>query len=242
MPLEVIGAGFGRTGTMSLYHALNELGYPCYHMAEVFKDLRQGNHLRFWHSVAEAPAGTQHDWETVFADMRATVDFPAASVWRELLAAYPDAKVLLSMHPKGADAWYESAWETIYYGERYWQFDLVKRLTTTGRLFGEMTGKLIWNRALQGAMPDRAKAVERYEQHLAEVKAAVPPERLLVYTVTEGWEPLCDFLGVPVPATPFPNVNERAQFKRMIAVLRYGVIGALLATAVALAALVTYLF
>lgn len=241
MSLELIGAGFGRTGTMSIYHALNELGFPCYHMAEVLKDLRQGDHLRFWHSVAQAEAGSQHDWEAVFAGKRATVDFPAASVWRELVAAYPEAKVLLTVHPKGAEAWYESAFETIYYTERYWQFELIRRLTGVGRRVSDMVRELVWQRSLNGAMPDRKRTIEQYEQHLAEVRAAVPAERLLVYSVSEGWGPLCAFLGVPEPDTPFPNVNERAQFKRRISVLRYGVVAAIALVGLVVAASVAVL-
>jgi len=95
MPLEIIGAGFGRTGTMSLYTALNQLGFPCYHMVEVIGNKANKSHLDFWRRVAHTPPGTQHDWNTVFANYTAAVDNPACCVWRELLAAYPRAKVIL---------------------------------------------------------------------------------------------------------------------------------------------------
>ena len=234
MPIEVIGAGFGRTGTMSTYEALNQLGFPCYHMAEVFKDMPKGDHLAFWHEVGQSSPGTQHDWERVFADKRATVDFPAASVWKELIEAYPEAKVLLTEHPRGGDAWYESVYDTIYYGERYWQFKLLGKLLPPARRFIDMSRALVWQRALNGAMPDRARAVSEYERHLAEVKAAVPGDRLLVFQVNQGWEPLCEFLGVPVPDEPFPNVNKRAQFRRMIRTVQAGVVGTLTLLALAI--------
>ncbi|MEM6708920.1 MAG: sulfotransferase family protein [Pseudomonadota bacterium] len=223
MPLEVIGAGYGRTGTMSTYEALKTLGFPCYHMKEVFADVRQGTHLEFWTAVAEAPPGSQHDWERVFSEMCAAVDFPASCCWRELLEAYPNAKVLLTVHPGGATAWFDSAFETIYFTERYWQFRVVGTLVPAARRFARMCRRLIWERTLAGTMPDPAAAAARYDAHLAEVRAAVPAERLLEFDVRDGWEPLCAFLGVPVPPTPFPRINEREAFKRTIRTLRYGV-------------------
>ena len=89
-------------------------------------------------------------------------------------------------------------------------------MTPFGRKFGDMSRKLIWKRNHRDTMPDRAKAVAEYERHIADVKATVPPEKLLVFTVDQGWEPLCAFLGVPVPDTPFPNVNDRAEIQKAI--------------------------
>ena len=132
----------------------------------------------------------------VFANYTATADFPGCSVWRELAAAYPEAKVLLTLHPKGPDAWFESAIDTIYFTENAWQFRVLELLTPFGRKFGDMSHKLIWGRTLNGVMGDKAKAVARYDAYVGEVKAAVPPDKLLVFKVTDGWEPLCSFLGV----------------------------------------------
>ncbi|HVZ45915.1 MAG TPA: sulfotransferase [Ramlibacter sp.] len=216
MALKVIGAGFGRTGTMSLYTALNQLGLPCYHMIEVLKNPRNRTHLDFWLRVARGTGGEQHDWEQVFEHYAAAVDNPACCVWRELLAAYPDAKVILTTHPRGAAAWYDSTIDTIYFTESMWQFKVLEALTPFGAKFGEMSRKLIWQRTLHGTMNDRARAIARHDEHVAEVKAAVPPERLLVFSVDEGWGPLCRFLGVAEPQSPFPNVNDRAQIKAEI--------------------------
>ncbi|MGE0387191.1 MAG: sulfotransferase family protein [Gammaproteobacteria bacterium] len=238
MPLEVIGAGFGRTGTMSTWEALRQLGLPCYHMVEVIGPKQNKGHLEFWQRVANAPAGTQHDWERVFANYRAAVDNPACCVWRELMAAYPDARVLLTLHPKGAEAWYESTIDTIYFTETLWQFKVLEWFTPFGRRFGDMAHKLIWQRSHRGTMNDRAAAIAHYQRHVEEVKAAVPPERLLVYSVDQGWEPLCAFLGLPVPEAPFPNVNDRAQVKQAIAGMTRGayvIIGVLGAAVAALA-------
>lgn len=215
MALQVIGAGFGRTGTMSIFTALNQLGYPCYHMVEVIRNPANTGHLDFWSRVADTPPGRAHDWEQVFANYTAMVDFPGSCVWPELVAAYPDAKVLMTLHPKGGSAWYDSALETIYFTENRWFWKVLEALTPFGRKMGPMCRKLIWQRTLGGTMHDRAAAVAQYERHLADVVATVPPEKLLVFTADQGWEPLCAFLGVPVPDTPFPNVNDRAQFQTM---------------------------
>lgn len=216
MPLKLIGAGFGRTGTMSTYAALNQLGFPCYHMIEVLRNKANKAHLNFWCRVADAPEGRQQDWEQVFGRYTAAVDNPACCVWRELAAAYPDAKVMLSVHPRGPEAWFDSTMETIYFTESRWQFKVLEAVTPFGRKFGPMSRKLIWQRSLRNTMPDRAQAIAQYKRHIEDVKAALPPERLLVFSVDQGWKPLCDFLDVPVPNTEFPNINDRADFQKII--------------------------
>ncbi len=216
MTLKVIGAGYGRTGTMSTYSALKQLGFPCYHMIEVLQNKANKSHLDFWRMVANSPPGTKHDWEQVLGEYTAAVDNPTCCVWRELMAAYPDAKVLLTLHPRGPEAWYESTMDTIYFTENVWQFKVLEFFTPFGRKFGDMSRKLIWQRNHKGTMEDRARAIAQYKQHIEDVRAAVPPEKLLIFTVTEGWAPLCKFLGLPVPATPFPNVNDREEVKKII--------------------------
>src|SRR3984957_10772434 len=132
------------------------------------------------------------------------------------LAAYPDAKVLLTLHPRGAEAWYDSTMDTIYFSENMWQFKVLEWLTPFGRKFGDMAHKLIWQRSLQGTMTDKTKAIARYEAYVDEVKAAVPADKLLVFKVDQGWAPPCAFLGVPRPTTEFPNLNDRAALKKAI--------------------------
>lgn len=216
MSLKVIGAGFGRTGTFSVCTALNQLGYPCYHMFEVIDNKENKSHLDFWCNVANGKAGSQYNWDQVFFKYSATVDSPACCVWRELVLAYPDAKVVLTVHPRGADAWYESTIDTIYASETMWQFKVLELVTPFGRKFGYMSRKLIWQRLLKGTMNGRSKAIERYDEHIAEVIAEVPAEKLLVFSADQGWKPLCEFLGVPEPSTDFPNVNDRAAIKQAI--------------------------
>ena len=222
MTLRVIGAGLGRTGTHSTQLALNQLGFPCYHMTEVLLNKENKSHLDFWRKVANSPPGTQHDWELIFAKYAASVDNPGCCVWRELVAAYPDAKVLLTLHPRGAAAWYESTMDTIYFTESRWQFKVLETLTPFGRKFGDVSRKLVWGRTLKGVMDDKAAAMARYDAYVGEVKAAVPPDKLLIFKATDGWDPLCAFLGVAPPATKFPNVNDRAEFQKNIAGINNG--------------------
>jgi hypothetical protein len=216
MALQIIGAGFGRTGTWSTFAALNQLGFPCYHMREVILNKANKGDLDFWRKVANTPPGTRHEWDRVFAGYTATVDNPACCVWKDLMDVYPDAKILLTLHPRGAEAWYESTIDTIYFTENLWQFKVMEWLTPFGRKFGDMSRKLVWGRTLKGVMDDKAKAVARYNAYVEEVKAVVPPEKLLIFKVTDGWGPLCRFLDVPEPKEPFPNLNDRASIKKII--------------------------
>jgi len=242
MALEVIGAGFGRTGTDSMRVALNELGFPCYHMIEVLQNPQNKSHLDFWRNVANTPEHAPHDWNAVFANYRAAVDNPACCVWRDLMAFYPGAKVILTLHPRGAEEWYQSTVETIYFTENRWQFKVLQIFTPFGRKFGDMSHKLIWGRSHRGTMADRATAVAFYNQHIEEVKAVVPAERLLVFSADQGWEPLCKFLGVPVPATPFPRVNDRASIKKMLNGITRGAYAILAGLALATAAVAYLVF
>ena len=222
MTIKIVGAGYGRTGTLSTRQALNTLGFPCYHMHDVIGQEMKPGHLEFWLKVARSPAMSQHDWGRVFSDFSATIDNPASCVWQELMQAYPDAKVLLTLHPKGAQAWYESTINTIYFTRTSWQFKVVEFFTPFGRKIGEMTHKLIWQRNHKASMEDRDAAIAEYYKHIELVKASVPADKLLVFSADQGWNPLCEFLGVEAPDEDFPNVNDRAQIKETIAGITSG--------------------
>ena len=203
MSLKVIGAGLGRTGTASLKVALEQLlGVRCYHMSEAF-----GNPANppLWLRAAKGDA----DWEAIFKGYGATVDYPACGFWRELAAHYPNAKVLLSV--RDPDKWFESTRETIL-------SDGIRELTSLTpdkEFFQETVFK-----DYVGHFGDRAFITSYFKRHNEEVQRAIPKERLLVYDVSQGWEPLCKFLGVPVPKTAFPHVNVRQDFDAMIAAMR----------------------
>ena len=203
MGLDIIGAGFGRTGTLSLKVALEQLGFErCYHMVEV---IANEGHADFWLDAIE---GRPVDWNAIFAGFRATVDWPACHYWRELAAHYPEAKVLLSVRP--ADGWYESVHETIYRAMTETPMDEVPP-SVRNQL--TMARKLVLEGDFGGRFEDRAHAIGVYEAHNQAVEDAFEPDRLLVYEVGSGWAPICAFLDVPVPEDDFPRVNDRESFR-----------------------------
>jgi hypothetical protein len=216
MTLEVIGAGFGRTGTMSLKVALEELGIrPCYHMSEVFT---HPEHVELWRAAAQ---GKQVDWERIFGGYRATVDWPACTFYGELMEEYPDAKVILTV--RDPQRWYESAYNTIYTMTRaassspvFYLASLVFPRAKGVKRARRMIEEIVWERDLDGRFEDREYAIETFERHNEKVEQSVTPEKLLVYEVKEVWGPLCEFLGVEVPDKPFPQLNDSAVFRGRI--------------------------
>jgi hypothetical protein len=198
MTLQVVGAGVGRTGTLSLKVALERLlGGPCYHMAEVFA---HPEHVAPWH---EAARGGAPDWQALFTGYRAAVDWPAAAFWPELMEAFPDALVVLSV--RDADSWWRSANGTIF-----------PSIDRAGGEWRAMIGDLFANR-FTPALTDREACIAAFERHNAEVRRRTPKERLLEWRAAEGWEPLCAALGVPVPEEPFPRVNSSEEFHARLA-------------------------
>jgi len=194
MALEVIGTGFGRTGTDSMREALTILGFgPCHHMFEVIQNPEQK--ARWRAHVAGEPVG----WEALFEGYRSCVDWPSAHYWRELVAAYPNAKVLLTW--RSAESWWESFDKTI--GAGIAKHTDMQALAIT----------LIKSKAFGGRTDDRAHAIAVYEAHVKSVLEEVPPGRLLVHRLGDGWGPLCAFLNVPVPDTPYPSANSADAFK-----------------------------
>jgi Sulfotransferase domain len=213
--VAVIGVGLPRTGTASLQAALNELGLgPCYHMFEL---IRRPRWAPLWLAAAE---GRPVDWSVVLAGYRSTVDFPGAYFWRELVAAYPEAKVVLTL--RDPDRWFASVLHMARGGRSMRVMTsrpvlfLVPVLRPLTRLMERMTMRMldVDRDAFMSGQLDRDHFVEVYQRHAAEVTSTVSPDRLLIFRVDEGWEPLCRFLGVPVPSTPFPHRNESAAFHR----------------------------
>lgn len=212
MALEVIGAGFGRTGTESLKEALEKLGFGrCDHMFELLKSTHRVEHLE------ALDRGEDVDFETLFDGFRSAVDFPYAMYYRELMAAYPDAKVVLSV--RDADAWYDSAIKTIFRGLPPGAVGIAR---VAGVVNKNARGFPRWYRYVQsslmdgffeGRRHDRDYMIDRFNSWNEEVKATVPADRLLVFEAVQGWEPLCEFLDVPVPDEPFPRSNAADSFQ-----------------------------
>ena len=203
MALDIIGAGFGRTGTLSLKIALERLGAGrCYHMLELFE---RPDDVRHWLDAAD---GRPVAWDQLFEGYRATVDWPACTFWRQLLEFSPGAKVVLSHRP--ADQWCGSFRGTIQaalegqpppvdspaYAVHLVGRRVVKELTFGGSF-----------------LDDDDDLIARYRAHNEAVCQGVDPDQLLVYDVSEGWGPLCQFLGCEVPDEPFPRTNDRAEFR-----------------------------
>jgi sulfotransferase family protein len=213
--MKLIGAGLPRTGTLSQKVALEMLGIgPCYHMVNVLLDLDK---TVVWRAAVDGQA----DWHEVFSGFEATVDWPGSFFTKELIEAFPEAKVLLSV--RDGESWERSMRETIW-GVFYGDSLMTDLSTARGRIDPAWAGYIelmmeMWRQsgllgAGAGAEPgELAAAIERYNE---EVIAAVPADRLLVWSVTDGWEPLCAFLEVDVPQAPFPNLNDSRQFAERI--------------------------
>jgi predicted naringenin-chalcone synthase len=200
--VKVIGAGFGRTGTMSLKVALEELGVgPCFHCpdpdatssadppqpAPAVTASGSRSTLRLRESASVRPAESR--WDSDAVDWRATLDgwgstvgWLGARYYRQMLDAWPQALVLLSV--RDPDAWYASCRNAIE------------------------ADAPIWDSVFEGRFAEREHAIELYRRHNEEVMSTVPRERLLVYEVAQGWEPLSEFLGVRAPKAPFPHLNR----------------------------------
>jgi Sulfotransferase domain len=201
MGLKMVGAGVGRTGTMSLKAGLEILlGKPCYHMVEVFG---HPEHVPLWRAAAE---GATVDWQSMLDGYAATSDFPACLFWHEILDANPGAVVVLSTHRDSA-SWWDSASQTIFSidgsqlpPEMSEWFDMWRNVAAA-RFTPDWT--------------DKQAAIAAYERHNAGVRASVPSGRLVEWTPSDGWEPLCDALGLAVPDEPFPHLNKKEDFPRV---------------------------
>ena len=201
MSLAVIGAGFGRTGTMSLKLALEHLGLgPCYHMRELLAHPAQDP---VWHA---ATRGERVDWDALFEGYGSAVDWPVAAFWQQLAQHYPDARFILSV--RDSHQWHESVLETIF-----------KALSSTPdagdsqtRIHRAMIRELILHRTFDGRLDDAAHAIAVYERHNQAVRDGISAHRLLVVEAASGWEPLCAFLDCPVPDLPYPHSNSREEF------------------------------
>lgn len=200
-----------RTGTLTQKVALETLGFePCYHWVNVIADLEQ---VGVWNRALDGDPV----WDEVFDGVQATVDWPGGYFWRELMERYPDAKVLLSV--RDPEKWEPSFRETIVdmcFGEQPIRLLASARAQVDPQWsrYLKLVDRMFWGK--QGTFArgheTPAQLIEQFEGHNEAVKAAVPPERLLVWNVGEGWEPLCEFLGVPIPDEPLPHANDRETF------------------------------
>ena len=200
MELSVVGAGVGRTGTHSLKVALEQLlGGPCHHMVEILGNPTQ---VPAWIDAIE---GRSVDWHAMLSSYRAIVDWPGGAFWRELSAAFPDALVLLSV--RDPEAWYRSASNTIFL-----TFD---NLPPELAPWMDEVRKLLHDR-FSDQFDDPTAMMDAFVRHNDAVRNEVPARRLLEWTPGDGWDPICERLGLPVPAEPFPVTNTTGEFREMI--------------------------
>jgi hypothetical protein len=207
--LKVINTGLGRTGTTSLGLALDRLGNgPCYHMFDVVGDDKR---LGQWERIVcqnQTP-----DWHEIFDGYTSVADGPSSIYYGQIISAFPAAKFILTV--RDPESWYRSTYQTLY------QFAVESRRNAPppqslpGRLFG-LVDTMIWSGLFGGRFEDKQYAIDAYLRHNEQVTQVIPAEQLLVYDVTEGWAPLCGFLGVDVPATEFPRANDAQSMRRVV--------------------------
>lgn len=198
--LKVVGAGVGRTGTHSLKVALEQLlGGKCHHMVEVFA---HPDEVPVW---TDAIDGKSIDWAALMQTYSAQVDWPGCSFWPELSATNPDALVLLSV--RDPDTWFTSCTNTIFGG--------LRTMADGGDQWMAAMLRLLKDR-FSDQIDDRDAMVAAYEKHNDVVRATVPKERLLEWNPSDGWDPICERLGVPVPSEPFPVTNTTKEFREML--------------------------
>ncbi|KAG0191490.1 hypothetical protein DFQ28_011738 [Apophysomyces sp. BC1034] len=207
MPLQVIGAGYGRTGTYSLSHALEKLGYRTHHVLKDPQCMQQDSDV--WLRAYENK-DHEDEWEKVYGDYDAAVANPTVPFYKELAERYPEAKVVLTI--RSADSWYNSVCKTLF---NSWKHPLPEDLPESARKMFEMTRVVMLNSYLKddpAREPNKEELCKMFNDHIEEVKRVIPTERLLIMELGEGWERLCKFLGKEIPDEPYPRANERDSF------------------------------
>ena len=211
MSIEIIGAGVGRTGTLSLKHALEELGYQkTHHMMELLQNPPQ---LPYWRELLKT---RNTDYNTMLKGYMAVVDLPGAFFYKELMTKYPDAKIILTV--RDPEKWYKSAYDTIFQMPKGMDKMIMRVISVFKPELRHIINTLefandtVWKGLFQNRFADKAFAIDIYNKWNEEVKNYVPKEKLLVFEVKDGWEPLCAFLNKPVPSTHFPRVNDTQEF------------------------------
>lgn len=223
MSIKIIGAGLPRTGTNTLKASLEKLGFKkTYHMKEL---LAHPENLHYWVALKETG---KTKWEELYNGYQATVDFPAYPWYKEHMEKYPDAKIILTTRP--FEKWYSSIHSTIWQAGPQTlpqKLGMLFKLLFNPRLRSiikcvKLAKEMIFKVHFQGKFEDKALVEKMFHQHLEDVKAFVPADKLLIYDVSEGWAPLCAFLNVPVPSEPLPHLNKKENFKEMLGEIMKG--------------------
>lgn len=214
--MKLIGAGVARTATTTQMVALEMLGIGrCYHMRDMMSDLERS--VPLWEAARDGEA----DWAAIFDGYTTTVDWPSAFFYRELMEQYPDAKVLLSV--RDGKSWEASMRETVYamfYGDSVMAHVVRARyhVDPLWRRYVDVVASISFEQygPYAGNHHDRETLIAAMERWNDQVKDHVPADRLVVWQPADGWEPICEALGVPVPEQPLPHVNDTQGFKDML--------------------------
>lgn len=221
MAMKIIGAGNGRTGTLSMKKALEYLGLgPTYHMYELFEHPER---VHYWQ---EAYKKRNTDWNALFEGYQSSVDYPGFLLYREIYHHFPGSKVILTT--RDPESWYESASKTIFTASpNMWQklkiltkLPFSKRMRQLMPVFAQVD--YLWDVVFEGKLQDKDYMIKAFVDFENEVKANIPSEDLLIFNVGDGWQPLCEFLEMPAPSIPFPRANERDKFQENLQMIRSG--------------------
>ena len=213
--MKIICAGIGKTGTTSITKALRHLGFTVF-------DWEEQTLYFIDHWVDVFQNGAQPDVKRLYQNVDVLVDSPGNFFWEEVLEAFPDSKVILSEREE--DSWVKSLVNQLQLitAVRYREFYRILS-PTTRKIYFVFYSYL--NAAL-GTTNPRSTTVfrKRYREHNHRVKSLVPPEKLLLYNVKQGWKPLCDFLGCEVPTgVAFPHENIKGEIaKDSLSATQYG--------------------
>lgn len=180
-------------------------------MIEVF---RRPDDAKFWMDAwdQQVQFGTDHpiDWPSVFSGFQSTTDCPGSCFWERLIADFPDAKFILT--ERDPETWYSSFQTTVYDAMTH-----PEKSTTEHREVQAMAKALILDGIFEGRFEDKAFAIEKLRSYSDQIRAAVPADQLLVMDISDGWQPLCEFLQLPVPDQDFPRSNTRTEFQDRLA-------------------------
>ncbi|XP_077965556.1 uncharacterized protein LOC144411824 [Styela clava] len=212
--MKVISAGFPKTGTKTMTVALKTLGFNVYDYMENSTILGKD-----WEIIFKA-GGTTEDFRRMYENVDAVSDVPPCYFWQELHKAFPDAKIILTTRDE--DSWFKSLVTQMRSVESSWTLKLMSLLTPSGYLSFNILSDHCVGRVIFGLRdslfwkPFRRVTLNelllklKFRKHNSHVIQNAPPKKLLVYNYRQGWEPLCKFLGVPVPDVPFPHKNKGA--------------------------------
>jgi hypothetical protein len=217
--LQVIGAGFGRTGTDSMRIALEILGYPCYHMKVIVQGSKSED-VAHWTQFFNGEKAISDFADDVYVKhgYTAAVDFPTSAAWKELAAVYPNAKIILTER-SSPEVWWKSGAETILIPNPV--FGILNKVSPFFKKFSVM-GNNMYMRVMESDAPrkvtldDKDAFIDAYKRNSREAREFEDQERMLIFDVRQGWEPLCTFLGKEVPNVPFPHANSKADFDKFM--------------------------